>query len=291
MKDAAVFLLLGQSNAVGHILPMRQEDRILTPMKHVFGLSRTKNQSFDTERLHWSGYTSFDMNLGETQDHTYSVANCLAQTWENAINAGEALPELYIIHIAIGAQGLTEQFMWYPDRTRRLVPGPLGKADISLYPLTLHILSLLRDSFRDMGKTFEILGLHWRGGEEDTTVPMQTLETELEGLYRRMIREFREAAGVPMPVMLHRIICKDRALDMDPTGASLQGMHVVNRTFERLCKACDQTRMFDVRKAPQYVENIRGNGVFLDIDCVHYTEAVNRWVAEQILEEYRQIQP
>ena len=73
-KDAAVFLLFGQSNAVGHILPMREADKILEPMKNVFGLSRRLNQSFDIGELRWTGYTSFDMNLAETQDHTYSVA-------------------------------------------------------------------------------------------------------------------------------------------------------------------------------------------------------------------------
>jgi len=87
MKDAAVFILLGQSNAVGHILPMRQEDKILEPMKNVFGLSRTLNQSFDNKELRWTGYTSFDMNLAESQDDTYSIANCLARIWQDAVDA------------------------------------------------------------------------------------------------------------------------------------------------------------------------------------------------------------
>lgn len=129
--DAVVFMLFGQSNAVGHILPMRQEDKILKPLKNVFGLSRTWNQSFDNQELHWTGYTSFDMNLGESQDDTYSIANCLAKIWQDSIDAGAVLPDLHIIHIAIGAQGITEEFMWYPDREKKLIPGPLGTVDIS----------------------------------------------------------------------------------------------------------------------------------------------------------------
>ena len=78
-KKAAVFIILGQSNAVGHALPMKEEDKIPSPLKNVFGLDRKDNQSFDNKALVWSGYTSFGMNLAEEQDNTYSVTNCLAR--------------------------------------------------------------------------------------------------------------------------------------------------------------------------------------------------------------------
>ena len=112
----AVFILLGQSNATGHGIPMAPEDRIETPLKNVFGLHRDHNQSFETQKLTWSGYTSEGMNLAETQDHTYSVANCLAGKWQKAIDGGKTLPDLYIVQIAIGAQGVREGYMWHPDR-------------------------------------------------------------------------------------------------------------------------------------------------------------------------------
>ena len=70
-KKCAVFVLLGQSNAVGHGIPMTEGDRIIVPMKNVFGLSRSENQSLELEKLRWSGYTSGGMNLAEEQDHTY----------------------------------------------------------------------------------------------------------------------------------------------------------------------------------------------------------------------------
>ena len=50
-KKAAVFILLGQSNAVGHGIPMREEDVINAPLKNVFGLNRENNQSFDNADL------------------------------------------------------------------------------------------------------------------------------------------------------------------------------------------------------------------------------------------------
>ena len=140
-KKAAVFILLGQSNAVGHGIPMRDEDIIKKPLKNVFGLSREKNQSYNNTKLVWSGYTSFGMNLAEEQDNTYSIANCLATIWQKHIDDSNLhdLPDLHIVHIAIGAQGITEQYMWYPKREPKLVPGKLGTVDISLFSFSKHI--------------------------------------------------------------------------------------------------------------------------------------------------------
>ena len=78
-REAAVFILLGQSNAVGHGVPMDEADKIKEPLRNVFGLSRVHNQSYCNDKLIWSGYTSGGMNLAEEQDDTYSVANCLAR--------------------------------------------------------------------------------------------------------------------------------------------------------------------------------------------------------------------
>ena len=105
-QKAAVFIMLGQSNAVGHDLPMCREDYITAPLTDVFGLHRAENQSFDVTHLTWRGYESGGMNLAEEQDHTYSVPNCLARQWQDAIDNGQPLPSLYILHIAIGAEGV-----------------------------------------------------------------------------------------------------------------------------------------------------------------------------------------
>ena len=285
--DAAVFLLFGQSNAVGHILPMRQEDKILEPMPNVFGLSRTLNQSFDNQQLYWSGYTSFDMNLGETQDDTYSIANCLAQLWQARINGGEELPDLYIVHIAIGAQGITDKFMSYPDRERKLIPGPLGVADIALYPFALHILSLLQDSFQKLGKTYEIFGMHWLGGHEDVGRPIEELTGVLDEIYLRLIREMRECAGVAFPIVLHNLDYPDRAFEVDSSGKTLKNMHYINGEFDYLSRICSNVSIFYNTDAPHYIPNVRGNGLYLDVDAVHHTEQTNRWIAQTIFETYR----
>ena len=50
-KKAVVFVILGQSNAVGHALKMTEEDKVTTPMPNVYGLHRDQNQKMDLQEL------------------------------------------------------------------------------------------------------------------------------------------------------------------------------------------------------------------------------------------------
>lgn len=283
-KKAAVFILLGQSNAVGHGIPMKEEDKILTPLANVFGLSREHNQRLDLDALTWSGYTSFGMNLAEEQDNTYSVANCLAALWQKQIDGGKVLPDLYIVQIAIGAQGVTEGYMWHPDRAPQLIPGKLGKVDISLFPFTSRVLSLLDKSFAEKGIDYEILGLHWRGGENDVSATAEHLHEHLENVYCRIFDEFDRLLGHP-PTVLHRLVCPDRMTDTDSTGGKLERMHYINEVFEKLTARREGISIFDARQAPQFIPDVRGNGLFI-ADAVHFTPEVNAWVAEETLKNY-----
>ena len=286
-SKAAVFILLGQSNAVGHGLPMKDEDRITVPLKNVFGLDRAHNQSYDNDTLYFSGYTSGGMNLGEEQDDTYSMANCLAKQWQAEIDAGNklSLPDLYIVHIAIGAQGVTGEYMWNPDREKKLIPGKLGTADISLYSFTRHILSHLKESIKNQGKTPEIIGLHWRGGENDMLAPDEQLGESLKNTYRTIFRGFNEAYGESIPTVLHKIVCHERCTDLDPTGRALKNMHFINEVFDELCAEFESMTVFDVRRAPQYIPDVRCNGIFKS-DAVHFTPEVNYWAAEEVIKNY-----
>ncbi len=283
-RRAIVFMLFGQSNAVGHAVPMKEEDKIKAPLKNVFGLSRELNQSYDNPELHWSGYLSAGMNLAETQDDTYSVANCLAKRWQAAVDAGKGLPDLYIVHIAIGAQGVTEKFMWYPERPKKLVPGPLGTVDISMYPLAIHVLSLIKESLAKLGAEPEFL-LHWRGGEEDDGVPVEQLKKVSRGIYDRMFEGFYRAVGERFPIVMHKFPYIERCLETDPTGESLKSMNYTNSVFEALAADNDNITLFDPRKAPHYVPDTRQHGIFIE-DAVHYTPETNDWVAGEILKGF-----
>ena len=283
--DAAVFILLGQSNAVGHKLHMTPEDRITEPMKNVFGLHRTLNQKLDLEELTWTGYTSEGMNLGETQDHTYSIANCLAMQWQAHIDAGNAanLPDLYIIHIAIGAEGVSGDYMWNPDREPHMFPGVLGLVDISLYPFSQQIFSLVDDSFWYQGLDYDYVGLHWRGGENDISAVHANPQIDLEGIYTTMIEGFNNTLNNP-PIYLHKIVAKDR-MAQDNTGLQTQIMEHSNQMFDGFSRKYENVFTFDARNYPGYDPSITGEGIFR-YDLIHFTADVNQWVAQEILANY-----
>ena len=284
-KKAAVFIILGQSNAVGHALPMKEEDKILSPLKNVFGLDRKDNQSFDNKELVWSGYTSFGMNLAEEQDNSYSIPNCLAALWQKHIDDGNELklPDLYIIQIAIGAQGVSEKYMWHPDREKKLNPGKLANVDISLFPFSEHVFSLLDESLKIKDLDYEIIGLHWRGGENDVTMTKESLLKDLKSIYKRIFGSFNALLKSP-PIILHKLVCPDRMMDMDPSGKALENMHLINEIFSELEAEYKNISLFDPTAAPQFIENVRGNGIFIK-DAVHFTAEVNNWISQEILKK------
>ncbi len=287
-KKAAVFILLGQSNAVGHGVPMKETDKIITPLKNVFGLNRKLNQTYDNDTLLWSGYKSEGMNLGEEQDHTYSVANALAKQWQAEIDSGNKsnLPDLHIVHIAIGAQGVSSGYMWNPEYEKKLFPGVLDVVDISLFSFTVHVLSLLEKSLNEIGKTADDIRIHWRGGENDIEIKQEILDATLKKNYQKLFNGFYEALDDKVFTSLHKIVCHDRCLDLDPSGESLKRMAYINEIFEQLCLENANIELFDVTKVPLFIPDIRGNGIFID-DVVHFTPEVNCWVAGRILEEYK----
>lgn len=284
-NKVAVFMLFGQSNAVGHAMPMEEKDIISEPLKNVWGLYREPNQSFDTESLKFSHYTSFGMNLAETQDNTYSVANQLARYWQEEIDSGNkaGLPDLYVIQIAIGSQGLFD--MWHPDRPRKLIPGKLGDVDISLYPYTVHILKLLRKHLDKCNLEADFVGLHWRGGEQETRREEAFLKAELKPMYKRFFNGLRDAIGYPVPIVLHRMPFVDVMLKEDPSGQHLKNMEYINQVFEELSSEMEDVSTFEPLNAPHYDKYAWDKNLFR-WDLIHYTGKTNSWVAKEILKNY-----
>lgn len=279
MEKAAVFILLGQSNAVGHGIPMADRDKIAKPLKNVFGLSRTLNQSYDNKELNWTGYTSFDMNLAESQDNTYSVANHLAKMWQDEIDNGINLPDLHIVHIAIGAQGVTKGYMWYPDREKIMKPGRVWRVDISAYPFCTHIFSLLEDSFRALSKEAEYYSLHWRGGENDFSADEEKF-AEIEEIYNTLFNGFYEAIGKRVPTVLHKFYFNA----LHPNGN--KNKDALNALFDKFAIENDNMETFDVTDCPLCDPKLPRDGIYMD-DLVHYTPELNKWAAEKILEDYK----
>jgi hypothetical protein len=286
-NKVAIFMLFGQSNAVGHAMPMKEEDIIKEPLNNVWGLYREPNQSFDTEKLKFSHYTSFGMNLAETQDNTYSVANQLARLWQKEIdNGNEAdLPDLYVIQIAIGSQGLYD--MWNMNRPRKLIPGKLGDVDISLYPYTCHILKLLREHLDRCELESVFVGLHWRGGEQETRRESDFLRANLKDDYKKFFKGLRSAIGYNVPVTLHRMPFVDVMKKEDPTGVHLDNMNYINQVFDELAQEQELTTTFEPTLCPFYGKYAWDKNIFR-WDLIHYTGELNMWVAEEILKEFKE---
>ena len=135
-----------------------------------------------------------------------------------------------------------------------------------------------------MNIDYDIIGLHWRGGENDVTATNEYLTQNLEKIYTRIFGEFNRLLGEP-PIVLHRIVCPDRMNDMDPTGRQLENMKYINEVFENLQKSYKNISVFDPRTAPQYIPDVRGNGLFIE-DAVHFIPEVNMWIAENVLKKY-----
>ena len=286
-NKVAIFMLFGQSNAVGHAMPMKEEDIIKEPLNNVWGLYREPNQSFDTEKLKFSHYTSFGMNLAETQDNTYSVANQLARLWQNEIDSGNeaGLPDLYVIQIAIGSQGLFD--MWNMQRARKLIPGKLGDVDISLYPFTCHILKLLREHLDRCELEPVFVGLHWRGGEQETRRDAEFLKENLKSEYKKFFAGLRSAIGYNVPVTLHRMPFVDVMKKEDPSGAHLANMNYINQVFDELAVEQELTSTFEPTMCPFYDQYAWDKNIFR-WDLIHYTGELNTWVAEEILRTFKQ---
>jgi len=287
-RKASVFILLGQSNAVGHGIPMGEEDIISVPMKHVFGLSRTENQSFDIEQLSFSGYLSCGMNLGETQDNTYSLANCLAKEWEKAAEQNKNLSDLYIIQIAVGAQGIGPGYMWNPSYPQTIIPGELGIVDISLFPLTQRVLSLVDSAFDRIGIEYDIIGVHWRGGENDTMEAPEVALPMLRPLYIQLFDMLRSALGKMPPIVLYEMEFGMRnyertdidTINMKNTSCAINGM------FHQFAHDYSEISTFSPFELSLFrADEPQTYGLFLPSDGIHYSAEANREIAKLILQK------
>ena len=76
------------------------------------------------------------------------------------------------------------------------MPGKLGEVRISLFPFTKKILSLLQPTFEKLGMQYDIFGLHWRGGENDTIKgPPNVVIPTVKPIYRQMFDMFTKSLG------------------------------------------------------------------------------------------------
>jgi hypothetical protein len=274
--DAPILIVFGQSNAHGHKTKLPPGQRMMQPLCNVFGLGREKNQAYDLADVNWNGFLSHGMNLGETQDHTCCLATEFARKWQQQINAGNllGLPDLYVIQISIGGQGIAaaEKFgnMWYRERERILIPGRLFKVNISLYPLAVQILDKAVVNLRNVGKNPRVIGLHWNQWETEVDTGGSAILDAREN-YTKLFAGFREAVGHDFVTYLYK--------PLSDVYQNPRGLAVISRIFTDFARDPAHFHLVDLSRSSLYDENRPDKGIFQS-DLVHYHGAAQKWFAE-----------
>ncbi len=274
--DAALLIVFGQSNAHGHGTRLEPAQRINLPLRNVFGLARQDNQAYGLADVKWSGFLSQGMNLGETQDHTCCLANYFARLWQDQIDAGNCLelPDLYIIQLSIGGQGIAarEKYgnMWYPARPPVLVPGRLGQVDISLFPLALEILTLAQANLTSQGKRVKVLGLHWNQWETEVDTGGAAI-LDARRNYGELFAALRQALGLDCTIYLYQPLSR--------VFADLSGLTVIEKIFTDFVQQEKGFGLIDISKSEAYDPTRQDKGIFLR-DLVHYNCAAQAWFAK-----------
>jgi len=276
---ACVLFINGQSNATAHMQYLKEEDRVYEPMKNVFSLDKNPNQSFDIDDVVWSGWTSMGKNLGETQDHTASLAYFIAKKWQAAIDAGKDLPNLYIVQISFGSQGIING-MWNRDKELILKPGKLGEGDISLLPLALRTNRMVMDNLTKAGLNPKVIGWHWLGCEQEIWHEAY-LRDDFQERYDYHFDKMVESMGGDVPVCLYQVVVKGGCERFD---LPLEAEDYINKELDRQAERLG-AKMNDVRKTPMWDENDPVTYGVLYSDRAHALPIVHEWFAERFLED------
>ena len=276
---AAVIFINGQSNATAHHQFLAEEDRVYEPMKNVFSLDRNPNQSFDITDVTWSGWTSMGKNLGESQDHTASLAYFLAKKWQAAIDAGKPLPDLYIVQISIGSQGIING-MWNRDKEKILKPGVGAEVNISLLPLALHINKLVMKNLTDAGKNPEVIGWHWIGCSQEIWNEAY-LRDDFRERYDYHFDKMRESMGGDIPTYLYKVCVR---AGCDRYGLPLESEDIINAEIVRQAGRFG-AKLVDPRESPFWDESdSMYYGIFAE-DRAHYLPFIQEWFADRFFNE------
>lgn len=282
-NKAAVLFISGQSNAHAHEQFLNEDDCINVPLRNVYSLDRNPNQSYEIEDIEWSGFTTQGKNLGESQDNTASFSYYIAKLWQAAIDSGENLPDLYIVQMSIGCQGIVNG-MWNKDREKLMIPGPLGIVKISLFPLAMHINRLVIKNLKESGKEPVVIGWHWIGSEQDIHYDAYK-RLDIRERYNFFFDSFMSSIGEECPLYLYKIACKKYCLQNNvPTEA----VDAVNEELLHQASRRKIAKVVDVKNCPLWDDNHENNGVYA-ADNAHYLAQVQAWFAKSFFADIHQI--
>ncbi|MFE2722611.1 RICIN domain-containing protein [Kitasatospora sp. NPDC059327] len=288
--DAPVLIVLGQSNAEGGATPMTDAaDRTkCQSLKNVRGLNRTSNRVAGATAAVWSPYTCAGNNLGSEYGapglygYNYQVASLTALRWQRAIDAGATLPDLNVIHIAWGGQGILENEWqgsnrWWPDRNPKDVE--------SLFPLAMNTIGNGLRALQEAGKRPRVIGIHWNQWEAEAKNAGTTV-AGLQEAFLKVLDPLRTITGDSgAPIFLYRPRSRDY-VETYGEGPTQQVTEALT-TFIAKQPAPHPYRMLDAADAttptgtPLYNAATAPNfGIYVS-DNVHYNRDVQTWFAEQ----------
>ena len=276
---AAVLFISGQSNAHAHGQRLRESERITQPLRNVFSLDREPNQSFGIADVVWSGFTTAGKNLGEIQDHTASLAYYFALLWQNAVNGGESLPDLYIVQMSVGSQGIVNG-MWNPDRERVMIPGPLGTVNISLFPWAMQVNRLALTNLEKQGLEPEVIGWHWLGCEQDLWDGAY-LRADLRQRYDDFFDAMLASMGGTCPAFLYKLYLENFCREHGIPG---EGNDTINRELLRQCGRHPRMTLVRAEDSPYWDPSLPHLGIFAPDDG-HYLAGVQKWYAGRFFNE------
>lgn len=269
--DAAILYISGQSNAHAHGQVLPEGEEINRCLKHVFTLDHRIDRSLTNETVTWRQFTSQFNNLGEHQDNTATLGYFAAKEWEKRIENGEKLPDLYIVQISIGGQGILNG-MWNMTMKPELVNDNV--TPIPLYHLALHTYDLV---YRDMKARFKnpaAIGWHWIGSESDCIKEFSE-STSLRTDYDKFFDTTFNAIGFECPLFLYRLVFYKNDTVYIP------GVETINGIFEDYVHKYKNCRIIDCRQSPYWDENASALGIFNETDNIHYLAKVQKWFSKE----------
>jgi hypothetical protein len=190
-NEVAVLAFMGQSNSVG--INTMPQIFVAPSFTNVFGVDNKGwnylpgnkngvipfygaiNSIQSISWTNWSSDGSKNLGFNNITGHAANAANFAAFRWQNLINAGWKLPDLYIAHIAWPSQGVdildttTSQVswtvhgvnLWQPKLTAENLPS------YALAPFARTVLNLGIKTIISNGKVPRFLGLQWNQWEAE----------------------------------------------------------------------------------------------------------------------------
>ncbi|MGC2964895.1 hypothetical protein [Paraburkholderia aspalathi] len=253
--------------------------------------------------VNWSDSTSSDMNLGY-YGGSGNAANFAAYAWQSAINAGEPLPDLYIIHIGWGSQGVDvadDAFsgccgwtvhgvnLWQPMLDASKTP------TYALAPFARRMMYLGLKQILATGKKPRILGLEWNQWEAEAA-PLNssgnaTTIRRAPQNYAYLFSSFFAAVGSTFPVLIVKPLSTaydnvtNAVAPYNP--AALASMQKVFGGFvdanPRIFSFADASQSPDWNGQPPGFGIFQGGTLGGGDGSVHYNLDTQKWFGEQAL--------